>query len=61
MKISVGSDERNPVTDAVVGELERRGHTVTLHGPLKDEVEHWPGVARQVAQEVASGQTAERP
>ncbi|MCZ6530712.1 MAG: RpiB/LacA/LacB family sugar-phosphate isomerase [Chloroflexi bacterium] len=59
MKISVGSDERNPVTDAVVDELERRGHTVTLHGPLKDEVEHWPGVARQVAQEVASGQTAE--
>ncbi|MFQ5942235.1 MAG: RpiB/LacA/LacB family sugar-phosphate isomerase [Anaerolineales bacterium] len=59
MKISVGSDERNPVTDAVVEELQRRGHQVTLHGPLKDEVEHWPGVARQVAEEVAGGQAEE--
>ncbi|MFV1859315.1 MAG: RpiB/LacA/LacB family sugar-phosphate isomerase [Anaerolineales bacterium] len=59
MKISVGSDERNPVTDAVVDELRRRGHELTLHGPLKNEVEHWPGVARQVAEEVASGQTKE--
>jgi len=41
MKISVGSDERNPVTDAVVEELHRRGHELTLLGPLKDEVGHW--------------------
>ena len=59
MKISVGSDERNPVTDAVVDELQRLGHDVTLHGPLKDEVEHWPGVAREVAEQVASGQAEE--
>ena len=59
MKISVGSDERNPVTDAVVDELQRRGHEVTLHGPLKDEVEHWPGVAQHVAEEVAGGQAEE--
>ncbi len=59
MKISVGSDARNPVTDAVVDELRRRGHELMLHGPLKNEVEHWPGVARQVAEEVASGQTKE--
>ena len=36
MKIPVGSDERNPVTDAVVEELQRRGHELKLHGPLKD-------------------------
>ena len=59
MKISVGSDERNPVTDAVVDELQRRGLEVTLHGPLKDEIEHWPVVARQVAEQIASGQTDE--
>ena len=35
MKISVGPDERNPMTDAVVDELQRRGHELTLHGPLK--------------------------
>ena len=59
MKISVGSDERNPVTDAVVEELRQRGHELTLHGPLRDEVEHWPGVARQVAEELARGEADE--
>ena len=59
MKISVGSDERNPVTDAVVEELTRLGHEIKLHGPLRDEVEHWPGVARQVAEEVARGEAEE--
>jgi ribose 5-phosphate isomerase B len=59
MKLSVGSDERNPVTDAVVDELQRRGHEVVLHGPLKDEIGHWPGVAREVAEEVSSGQADE--
>ncbi|MCH8337781.1 MAG: RpiB/LacA/LacB family sugar-phosphate isomerase [Chloroflexi bacterium] len=59
MKISVGSDERNSVTDAVVEELQRRGHELMLHGPLKDEAEHWPQVAREVAEEVAVGQAEE--
>ena len=59
MKISVGSDERNPVTDAVVDELQRRGHELTLHGPLKDEAGHWPGVARAVAEDISSGQADE--
>lgn len=59
MKISVGSDERNTVTDAVVDELHRRGHEVILHGPLKDEVGHWPGVAEEVAEEVSTKQADE--
>ena len=59
MKISVGSDERNSVTDAVVEELQRRGHELMLHGPLKDDAEHWPQVAREVAEEVAVGQAEE--
>ena len=59
MKIAVGSDERNSVTDAVLEELNKRGHQVTLHGPLREKVEHWPGVARQVAEEVAGGQVDE--
>lgn len=25
------------MTDAVVDELQRRGHELTLHGPLKDD------------------------
>ncbi len=59
MKISVGSDGRNSVTNAVVDELQRRGHELTLHGPLKDVVGHWPGVARAVAEDISSGQADE--
>lgn len=59
MKISVGSDERNAVTDSVVEELKRRGHEVTLHGPLTDAPDGWPKVAREVAEDVAGHRAAE--
>lgn len=59
MKISVGCDERNPVTDAVVQELKRRGHELTLHGPLAEVQAGWAKVAGQVAQEVAAHQADE--
>lgn len=56
MRVSVGSDERNTTTDAVVAELERRGIEVELHGPLRGTDEQWAEVSEQVAREVASGQ-----
>jgi ribose 5-phosphate isomerase B len=59
MKISVGSDERNPVTDSVVSELQRRGHELQLYGPLAGTPEGWAKVARQVAEDVAAGQAEE--
>lgn len=59
MKISVGSDERNSVTDSVVEELKRRGHEVTLYGPLLDVPEGWPRVAREVAQDIAASRADE--
>jgi ribose 5-phosphate isomerase B len=59
VKISVGSDERNATTDAVVDELRARGVEVTLHGPLDDEAKGWAEVSEEVAREVASG-AAER-
>jgi ribose 5-phosphate isomerase B len=62
MKLSVGSDERTLVTDAVVAELRRRGHEVDLVGPLAEAetgqfapATPWPGVARHVAEAVAAG------
>ena len=58
MKISVGSDERNPVTDSVVAELGRRGRELRLYGPLASVPEGWAKVARRVAEDVA-GQRAE--
>lgn len=59
MKLAVGSDERTPLTDAVVADLRERGHDVTLHGPLTDETMLWPAVARQVAEAVANGEAEE--
>lgn len=55
MNIAIGSDERLPVTDAVVAELRRRGHELELYGPLAGKELAWPAVAQQVAEAVASG------
>lgn len=56
MKISVGSDERTCLTDAVVEELRRRGHRVELLGALIGDNVGWSEVALQVAGRVAGGQ-----
>lgn len=59
MKLTVGSDERTHLTDRVVEELEKRGHTVELLGPLRGENTLWPDVAQQVAERVARGDADE--
>ena len=59
MKVAIGSDERSHLTDIVVADVQKRGHDVSLFGPLADEKEYWPRVARQVAEAVASGQVDE--
>ena len=59
MKLAVGSDERTHVTDAVVAELQKRGHTVELFGSLRDEKALWPQVALQVAERVVCGRADE--
>lgn len=51
MRIVVGADDEGAVADAVVGELEARGHDVTVL-----EREQWPDVARKVAEAVSSGE-----
>jgi len=50
VRVAVGADERNALTDAVVADLRARGHDVQL---LEPEV--WPEVARKVAEEVSGG------
>ncbi len=59
MKLAIGSDERSHLTDVVVADVQKRGHQVTLFGPLAGQKEYWPQVARQVAEAVASGQVDE--
>ncbi len=56
MRIAVGSDERNHTTDALVEELQRRGHDLVLIGPLAGTNEAWPEVGRAVGEAVASGE-----
>ncbi|MGH2537047.1 MAG: RpiB/LacA/LacB family sugar-phosphate isomerase [Candidatus Promineifilaceae bacterium] len=55
MKIAIGSDESTHLTDAVVEDVKRRGHEVSLYGPLAGRADYWPEVARQVAEAVAAG------
>lgn len=53
MKLALGSDERNELTDALRSYLEAEGHELTLFGPLTGEKASWPEVARDVAEAVA--------
>ena len=59
VKIVVGSDERTHLTDSIVEELNKRGHTVELVGPLRGENMLWPDAAQAVAECVARGQADE--
>ena len=56
MKIVFGSDEKNHLTDFVIGELKKHNHEIVLHGPIADENIEWTDVAREVAEKVASGE-----
>lgn len=53
MKIAVGSDEKNALTDEVVEELRKRDMEVELFGPLADQNVEWAEVAEQVAKRVS--------
>ncbi len=53
MKIAVGSDEKNALTDEVIQELRKRNMEVELFGPLADKNVQWAEVAEQVAERVS--------
>ncbi len=55
MKIALGSDEKTHLTDFLADELERRGHAVSLVGPLAGEDLQWADVAQKLASAVADG------
>lgn len=59
MKVALGSDERTPLTDAVVEELRGRGCEVRLVGPPAatpaEDAKQWAQVGRDVGEAVASG------
>lgn len=59
MKIAIGADERLNVVDRALELLEEAGHEVTWYGPKADETDPWSQIARQVAEDVATGQADE--
>ena len=54
MKIAVSTDERTPLVDALLIELEERSHDVKYFGPEAGEEADWPEVTRKAAELVAS-------
>ncbi len=59
MKITVSSDEHAPLVDAVVEEIEKRGHAVEYFGPRAGDPasddNDWPLVTLEAVSRVASG------
>ena len=56
MRIAVAADERTGVAEAVVDELERRGHVPIAHGALADdERDDWAWASEAAARDVAEG------
>ncbi|HMG25282.1 MAG TPA: RpiB/LacA/LacB family sugar-phosphate isomerase [Acidimicrobiia bacterium] len=56
MKLALGSDEKNALTDAVEADLEGRGHQVVLVGPPGREAIEWAEVGQRVGELVAKGE-----
>ncbi len=61
MKIALGSDEANDLTRFLCDELERRGHSLILRGPIDpaDPDVDWPLTSSHVAELVAKGEVDE--
>lgn len=55
MKVAFGSDEANNLTQAIIRELESKGHSVAVFGPPAGQQEQWAEVAERVARSLASG------
>lgn len=59
VKIALSTDERTHLVDAVIEELEKRGHEVLYFGPEAGQEMDWPVVTRQAAEYVARGEADE--
>lgn len=61
MKIALGSDEANELTNFLIAELGKRGHSIVLRGPIEpnDPDVDWPLTSSHVAELVAQGEVDE--
>ncbi len=53
--ISFGADDRNEFTEALLGELERRGFSVRGYGKATGGTEEWAEIGERVALDVVEG------
>lgn len=58
MKLLIATDEKTPVSEAIVRMAKEMGYEVTLGGDFVDENIrwHWAEIARDVAKKVVSGE-----
>jgi ribose 5-phosphate isomerase B len=59
MKLAVSTDERTHLVDAILEELQKRGHMVEYFGPNPGKEADWPEVTLQAVEQVARGDADE--
>jgi len=59
MKVAVSTDERTHLVDAVLEDLQKRGHEVTYFGPEPGKEADWPEVTVEAVEQVARGEADE--
>ena len=61
MRIAIGSDCATELTEAILNEIDGRGHQRIEYGPLRrgDAARDWPLVAAEVGRAVAEGRADE--
>jgi len=59
MKIVVSADQRTRLVDALLEELQSRGHEIDFRGPEKGAEGDWPLVTLEAAERVARGEASE--
>ena len=47
MKLAIGSDEKTGLTDYVLEELRKMGHTLKVYGPMAGQPMGWPDIGEK--------------
>jgi ribose 5-phosphate isomerase B len=55
VRIAIGADDRAPLLDALIEDLERRGARLEFFGAIADGSAAWAEIGRAVGEAVASG------
>ena len=55
MRVAIGADDRGPLTDALLAELERCGARIERFGAIADGSTAWAEIGRAVGEAVAAG------